>query len=122
MLALLLLLHGFCEMDHLDCRGEIAENCWSGVQATRLVFSTRVITVSACFECSSLIIGRLPREGLCVCVSVLHINLSGPNQSVVADPVRGLLDSREKSKTAQDKNKRPSSIEKTKTKTKTEEK
>ena len=32
---------------------------------------------------------------VCVCVCVLHINLLGPNQSAVADPVRGLLDSRE---------------------------
>ena len=43
---------------------------------------------------------------------LLHINLSGPNHSAVADPVRGLLDSREKKQPAQDKNKRPSSIEK----------
>ena len=51
---------------------------------------------------------------VCVCVCVLHINLSGPNHSAVADPVRGLLDSREKKQPAQDKNKRPSSIEKNK--------
>ena len=49
-----------------------------------------------------------------MCVCVLHINLSGPNHSAVADPVRGLLDSREKKQPAQDKNKRPSSIEKKK--------
>ena len=49
---------------------------------------------------------------VCVCVCVLHINLSGPNHSAVADPVRGLLDSREKKQPAQDKNKRHSSIEK----------
>ena len=44
-----------------------------------------------------------PYGGVCVCV--LLVNLSGPNQSAVADPVRGLLDSRGKSKQPKTKRK-----------------
>ena len=52
-------------------------------------------------------------RNVCVCVCVLHINLSGPNHSAVADPARGLLHSREKSNEPKTK-KRTSYIEKNK--------